>query len=227
MKRLALSILLIPAALAQSGLQVGESAGAVELLSLERFPVSMNNYAEHRGTVIALLSARDQRTDAVADSLRSLNQQYRRKKVMLLSVFPDPDQTPAEIRAYCQARGLNFPVYQDPGLKTTRRLGASYTPEFFLLDKDGKLIFRGSASTLGSVLEAFVSGAALPATEPSVEGTPIGAKLPARQIENPFGAIGFSSELIFDSIPGFPAHHCSSIAEAKNGDLIVIWYGGS
>ena len=60
-----------------------------------------------------------------------------------------------------------------------------------------------------------------------MEGTSIGKSLPARTVRNPYRAIEFSSELIFDSIPGYPAHHCSSIVEAPNGDLLVSWYGGS
>ena len=37
----------------------------------------------------------------------------------------------------------------------------------------------------------------------------------------------FSSELIFDKIPRAPDHHCSTLAEAPNGDLLCVWYGGS
>ena len=33
--------------------------------------------------------------------------------------------------------------------------------------------------------------------------------------------------MIFEKIPDAPAHHCSTIAEAGNGDLLVVWYGGS
>jgi predicted neuraminidase len=39
--------------------------------------------------------------------------------------------------------------------------------------------------------------------------------------------VAFSSELIFEKIPDAPSHHCSTIAEAANGDLLAVWYGGS
>ena len=49
----------------------------------------------------------------------------------------------------------------------------------------------------------------------------------ARKIDDPFGTIVYSSELIFEKIPGAPAHHASSMTVAANGDLLVTWYGGS
>ncbi len=46
-------------------------------------------------------------------------------------------------------------------------------------------------------------------------------------LKDSYESIHFASELIFEKIPGAPAHHASSIAEAPNGDLLVTWYGGS
>lgn len=51
--------------------------------------------------------------------------------------------------------------------------------------------------------------------------------LQRREPADPYGSIWFASELVFEKIPGAPAHHASSIAEAANGDLVVVWYGGS
>ncbi len=147
--------------------------------------------------------------------------------MLFVGVFPDPEQTPKEIRAFCQAYGFNFPVYLDPGLKATRQFGAHVTPEAFLLDKNGTLLYRGSEEGIAAALAAFEEGAQIPASETAPSGTPIGEKLPPRAIPDRFGSIEFSSELIFEKIPGYPVHHCSSITEAPNGDLLVSWYGGS
>ena len=58
-------------------------------------------------------------------------------------------------------------------------------------------------------------------------GTPIGKAMPPYAGQNPFGAIRFSSTLVFDAVPGAAVHHCSTIAEASNGDMLCLWYGGS
>jgi predicted neuraminidase len=217
MTKLLLAIL-IPAALAQ--------VGTVPLLSPEGLPVAMNNYGERRATAILFLSTRDRGTAAAADSIRDLNQKFRRKKILLVGVFPNPAEK-AEVRAFCQAHGFNFPVYTDPSLKAAKQFGAHVTPEGFLLDNTGRTLYHGSYADLAKAIASFDAGAALPTPTASMAGDAIGTTLPARAIHDPYEPIEFSSELIFDRIPGIPAHHCSSIVEAPNGDLIVVWYGGS
>jgi predicted neuraminidase len=211
----------------QSGLKIGEAVGAVSLLSPERLPVAMNNYAERRGTAVLFLSTRDPATAAAGESIVALNEKFRHHKILFVGIFPDAAQTGAEVRAYCQAHGFNFPVYLDPGSSATKRFGAAVTPEAFLLDKDGKLLYRGSENGLPEALAALDSGAPIANTETAPAGTPIGKQFPKPAIEYPYGSIDFSSELIFDTIPGYPVHHCSTITEAPNGDLLVSWYGGS
>ncbi len=46
-------------------------------------------------------------------------------------------------------------------------------------------------------------------------------------MDDPYGSFSFSSELVFEKIPWAAAHHCSTICEAGNGDLLCLWYGGS
>ncbi len=231
MKELSLCFLMMAAAgaaWAQDGLKLGERAGSVDLISPEGLRVEMNNYDERRGTVVLFLSTRDEGTNADAAAIVALNHQHHEHhRVLFVGVFPDAEQSPKEIRAFCQAHGFNFPVYRDPGLKAARRFGARVTPEVFLLDHEGKLLYRGSEEGLARALAAFQNGAAMPASETAIQGVKIGLKLAPRAIVDPFGSIDFSSELIFDKIPGYPVHHCSSITEAPNGDLLVSWYGGS
>ena len=206
---------------------IGEPVGPVDLVTPGKLRVTMNNYDERRGTAVLFLSTRDSGTAGNAEAIRDLNRKFRRGRILLVGVFPDADEAAAEVRAFSQSRGFNFPVYQDPGMRAAKHLGARVTPEAFLIDKEGKLVYRGSVADLGAALAAFVAGSPLPAPSASVEGEPIGKHLAARTIEDPYGKIEFSSELIFDSIPGYPVHHCSSITEAPNGDLLVSWYGGS
>jgi len=216
------------AAWGQNGLKVGEKAGTVDLLSPEGLPVAMDNYDERKATVVLFLSTRDAGTSAKAQAIVALNHKHHEHhRVLFVGVFPDAEQTPKEIRAFCQAHGFNFPVYQDPGGKATKRFGARVTPEGFLLDQQGTLLYRGSEQGLTAALAAFEAGSAMPASEMTVKGTEIGKQLPPPTIVDPYGSIDFSSELIFDKIPGYPVHHCSSITEAPNGDLLVSWYSGS
>jgi hypothetical protein len=207
-------------ATAQTGLKTGDLAGPVPLLSPENLSVTMNNYGEREGTAVLFLSTRAEASDKAAGEIVSLNQEFRRgHRFLLVGVFPNGEPA-TELRAYCQSRGFNFPVYLDPGMKAAKQFGAHVTPEVFLLDRAGKLVYRGSLDRLRAAMTALQTQTAEPTSEMHPEGTPIGERLPVRPIEDPHGAIEFSSELIFDKIPGFPVHHCSSITEAPNGDLL-------
>jgi predicted neuraminidase len=212
---------------AQTGLKTGHLAGPVDLLSPEGLPITMNNYGERQGTAVLFLSTRDETSDKAAPAIVTLNQQFRRRhRFLLVGVFPNGE--PAnEVRAYCQSRGFNFPVYLDPNKKATKQFGAQVTPEVFLLDRTGKLVYRGGLDHAAAAMTALDAGKAEPDSELQPAGTAIGTQLPPRPIQDPYGAIEYSSELIFDKIPGFPVHHCSSITEAPNGDLLVTWYSGS
>ena len=222
-----LVLLSLPCMAAQRGLQIGEAAGIVNLVSPEHLPVAMNNYAERRATVVLFLSARDPATTAAAEAVVALNEKHRHHRILLVGIFPDPTQTGPEVRAYCQAHGFNFPVYLDPELKTAKRFGARVTPEAFLLEKQGKLVYRGALDGLSAALASIEAGTPIANAETEPVGTPIGKTFPKAVVEYPYGSVEFSSELVFEKIPGYPVHHCSSITEAPNGDLLVSWYGGS
>jgi predicted neuraminidase len=58
-------------------------------------------------------------------------------------------------------------------------------------------------------------------------GTPIDDPGPKREIPDLYGSMSFSSQLIFEKIPGVAVHHCSTLAEAANGDILCLWYGGT
>jgi predicted neuraminidase len=187
-------------------------------------PVVVRANPRRAGTVLIYLSARDSALDSVAAGIGALNQKYRRRGFLFVALFPDRE-TAAEIRAFAQANGLNFPVYRDPSGKAAAALGATAAPAAFILDKSWNLAYRGPVSSLASALEAYKSGA--PSSDLPFDGAPLSRVLQPRIVRSPYGALHFRSELIFDEIPGVPVHHCSSITEAPNGDLLVSWYGGS
>lgn len=199
----------------------------VEVHRSDGSPLTIDNYSEHVATAFLLLSSRSPETRLAVDSIRTANARNRRHKIMFVGIFPNPAESGEEMLRFCQASGFVFPCYRDPSHKAARTLGASVTPEAFLLDTNGKVIYKGDIPGLQKALEEVVAKqpVAIASTPPS--GTPIDKPGPPLPISDPYGTMIFSSELIFDKIPGAPVHHASSITETANGDLLVTWYGGS
>jgi predicted neuraminidase len=198
--------------------------GPVELLRLDGSRLTMKNYAEHRATVVLFLSTRCSASESARETIRGLN---RRRGVMFVGVFPNPAENGTEVRDYCQASRYSFPCYRDPQKTAVRQFGAVVTPQAFVLDRTGTLRYGGALDGLTQALADMMADRPVATASVPPQGTPIDKPGAARPIEDLFSPISFSSELIFEKIPGAPSHHCSSIAEAANGDLLVTWYGGS
>lgn len=55
----------------------------------------------------------------------------------------EADKLP-KMKERAKEKGFNFPYLYDPSQKIARELGASVTPEFFVLNKDRKIVYMGA-----------------------------------------------------------------------------------
>ena len=202
-------------------------AASFDVERLDGSKLSVANFAEHRATVLVFLSSRSPESVAAVEEIRKTNDTYRRRRIMFAGIFPNPAETGDEIRDFCQASGFVFPCYRDPHRTATQQFGARFTPEVFVLDDAGKVVYRGSVSGLAGAVADVAERAKVRVPGIPPAGTPIDHPAPPRKIDNPYGSISSSAELIFESVPGAAAHHASSMTLAPNGDLLVSWYGGS
>jgi predicted neuraminidase len=203
-----------------------QTNGPIDVLRLDDSPLRIENFAEHRATAVVVLSTRSNASEAAAAQIRDFNAAVRRQNVMTVAIFPNPAESGDEIRVFCQTAAFVFPCYRDAEHKAVRQLSARVTPEAFLCDSKGTVVFRGAVDSLQQAFSDWIAGRPAPASAVA-SGTPIDQPGPARPFKDPYDPISFSSELIFEKIPGVPAHHASTITLAANGDLLVAWYGGS
>ena len=218
---------------ANAGLSLGEKAESVPLVNLQGHTRVMDNYDERRGTVVVFLSARSPETLASIEEIVATHQRYRIREMLFVGVVSNPEEEAEELRAFTQRRGIIFPVYRDPEGTVAKQFGATVTPEFFLLDPEGVLRYHGGlhGTTRDNGLEAAIRDVmqkdpvAVP--ESPLSGTPLATPGPKREMDDPYGSMRFFSSFVFDELPGVPVHHCSTLAEAPNGDILCLWYGGT
>ncbi len=218
-------------------LSIGGQSGSLDVSTLDGIEHSIENFSERKGTAIVFLSARCTATDRALETLIPLHESFRHKGFLFVGICSNGKESTQELKHYCQSMGIVFPVYIDTDGKTARQLGATVTPEIFILDKDGVLQFHGGLIEAGETLQgseelqiavsSIEEGKDIPITETEIQGTPVFEPGPQRPVVDRYESIAFSSELIFEKIPGAAAHHCSTIAELENGDLLCVWYGGS
>jgi predicted neuraminidase/peroxiredoxin len=214
-------------------LAIGMAVGALTLQTWDGREITMSNYDSRNGTVILFMSSRCPVTQEMAGEIRAVHEKFRRQEVLFVGLSANDAETPEEMKALCQRNGLNFPVYRDPKGAIANRFGARFTPEAFLLDKDGRLVYQGGfqgsgpASQIDAAIAKFLAGGVPSSSPEATEGTPIGNPGVLADSKDPNKPIVFASELVFEKVPWAADHHCSTLAEAPNGDLLCVWFGGS
>jgi thioredoxin-related protein len=76
-------------------------------------------------------------------TLKQLKQQYD-SVVSITGIFPGTAYTDEEINAFYKKYDLNIEVLTDKTMSVTRLLQATVTPEVFLFDRAGNLVYSGA-----------------------------------------------------------------------------------
>lgn len=216
-----------------SAVDIGSPVGAVKLTTWSGAPLEMNNYGERPATAMLFLSARCEATRKATADINQIYRKFRLRNVLFVGVFPDPAETLDEVRTFSQRCGMIYPTYRDPAGTVARQFGARVTPEIYLLDRQGVLVYHGdlhdaaARTAFDSAINNLLRKQPIEKFSQPLAGTPLDKPGAAGEIADPYGTISFSSELIFEKIPHVAAVHCSTICEAANHDLLSLWYGGS
>ena len=190
-----------------SALEPGQAAGPVRFENLDgvQRTMSAENYASRKATVVVFLSGR---SEAVLGQMEAMNTLYARIRldgVLFVGVCSDPNQSGDELRTFLQHTGGIIPLYRDPRGDAAKQFGATVTPEYFLLDANGALVYHGGLGQPGEGLELAIqqhlSGTPVTARAPRA-GDPIGAAAPRTPVPDKYGTIYFTSQLIFEKIRG-------------------------
>jgi len=78
-----------------------------------------------------------------APEIRRLSSAFSAQGVVFFIVHPDPDETPAAIRAHAEQYQYSMPILRDPKHVLVKRAGASVTPEAAVFLPNGQLAYSG------------------------------------------------------------------------------------
>src|SRR5213075_2991069 len=84
----------------------------------------------------------------VRDGLARLGRDLQAKQVAVVAINSNdadayPDDAPDRMRLEADGAGYTFPYLVDATQEVARAYGAACTPDFFLFDRDRRLIYRG------------------------------------------------------------------------------------
>ena len=155
--------------------EVGKSVAAFTLPSTaDNKPVTVGNWKDAKATVVLFMSARCPVSNAYNGRMKAIAANYAAKGVRVYGVNANSTETATEIAAHAKKQGFGFPVLQDAGNKIADRFTAGVTPEAYVIDAKGSLVYWGrvddsqdaanvTKSDLKLALDAVLAGKPVPA----------------------------------------------------------------
>lgn len=134
---------------------VGQAIKGLAAVSLDDDSVKAPA-ADAKATVIALSSVTCPLCQKLEPTLAALEDAYSKRGVRFIFVNPTSAESAGEMKQLVKRLKLDGPYIHDPKGLWTTALGAKTTTETFVLDKAGKLVYRGAID------DQYAIGAALP-----------------------------------------------------------------
>ncbi len=142
--------LIVPSAEAgkyNTTVDIGDKAAAwTDLQGTEGEQHSLQSVADAKAVVVAFTCNSCPYAVDVEDRLNTFTKQYADKGVAVVAINVntiEADKMPA-MKQRDQEKGFVYPYLWDPSQETAKAYGAKYTPQFFVLDQDRKIVYMGS-----------------------------------------------------------------------------------
>ena len=121
------------------------------------------------GSVLIFVSVQCPVSNAYNERMEKLAQDYRARGITLIGINSNVSEAADSVKSHAAANNLTFPILKDPGNKIADRLGATKTPEAYVLDANNKLVYHGridnskeaagvNSSELRDALESLLAG---------------------------------------------------------------------
>ena len=173
------------------GLNIGDKAPStgVKMKNVDGSEVSIADVVGKQGTLVVFSCNHCPFVKAWQDRIASVGNAAKTKGIGVIIINPnDPTDYPEDSYAEMQKRskdlGFTFPYVVDATSDVARAFGATRTPEAFLFDKDGKLVYHGAIDDskeadqvtkhfLQDAIDAALAGKAVPVAETKFVGCSI------------------------------------------------------
>src|SRR5690349_24025345 len=164
-----------PAPDASAGVAIGAAVEDFTLPDADGKEHSLASLKGSKGTVLIFIATKCPVSNAYNERMEKLAQDYKAKGVNVVGINANSTEPVAEVKSHAADKGLTFTILKDDGNKIADRLGATRTPEAYVLDANMKLVYHGridnsqkvegiTASDLRDALDEMLAGKAVTKT---------------------------------------------------------------
>jgi peroxiredoxin len=128
---------------AKAALPIGAAAPDFTLPDADGRAHSLASLKGKSGTLILFVATECPYSNAYNARMQKLADDYRARGVNVVGINSNSTEPAAEVKQHAADNGLNVTILKDPGNQVADRYDAQVTPEAYLLDASGKLVYHG------------------------------------------------------------------------------------
>jgi peroxiredoxin len=95
------------------------------------------------GAVLIFIATKCPVSNAYNDRMEKVAQDYKARGINVIGINSNNTEPAAEVKSHAGEKHLTFTILKDDGNKIADRLGATRTPEAYVIDAGGKLVYHG------------------------------------------------------------------------------------
>jgi peroxiredoxin len=167
---------------ASTMLPLGTKAPEFSLPATDGKTFSLADFSRQPALLVAFICNHCPYVKHVAAGLAELAKEYQPRGVAVVGINSNdvanyPEDSPAKMAEEVKLRGYAFPYLYDETQAVAKAYGAACTPDFYVFDKDRKLVYRGQMDSSRPSSGLPVTGEDLRAALDAVlAGTPAAAE---------------------------------------------------
>jgi peroxiredoxin len=184
----AAAVRMTKAGVARDGKAAGVALGAVvpdfTLPDADGHEHTLASLKGKSGTVLIFMATRCPVSNGYNERMEKLATDYAPRGVNVVGINANSTEPVEEVKQHASEKGLTFTILKDNGGRVADRFDAQVTPETYLLDASGKLVYHGpidnsrnpekiTSDYLRDAVEAVLAGKAVRKSEAKAFGCTI------------------------------------------------------
>src|SRR6266436_1322120 len=130
---------------------------------------SLNSLKGKNGAVLIFIATRCPISNGYNQRMQALTRDYQARGINVIGINSNVTEPASEVKSHAAEKHLTFTILKDDGNKIADRFGANHTPEAYVIDARGKLVYHGridnwqkieaiTAHDLRDALDAVLAG---------------------------------------------------------------------
>jgi peroxiredoxin len=123
---------------------IGSAAPDFTLATIDGKSFTLSEAAKsHKAVVVMFIATKCPYSNAYNDRMRDMAAAYSKQGVLFVGINSNKTEPLDEVVAHAKEHGHTFPIAKDPDNKIADLYDAKRTPEIFVVDPSGKLVYHG------------------------------------------------------------------------------------